>query len=222
MPGVAVLEVARQMAEALAALETAGTLHGDLSLRTVWIDNRGFVQLAYHGVRAVMKPNEDFARPELPPDAYDYLAPERADDRRAANVSSDLFSCACVWWHLAAGRPPFGGGTSRGKVRAVQAAKMAELKRFAPTRRRRSSRHLRPARVRMCLGGPGHFRHWQICWDRQMRPGAELSPVFMAKSAAANAESRGHCRKQFAHGMRRPGWQRWRAVQWLSRPLPGH
>ena len=132
MPGVAVLEVARQMAEALAALETAGTLHGDLSPRTVWIDRRGIVQLAFSGVRAVVRPNEDFAKPDLPPDAYDYLAPERTCDGTAASVSSDLFSCACVWWHLAAGRPPFGGGTSRRKVRAVQSAKMADLKRFAP------------------------------------------------------------------------------------------
>jgi serine/threonine protein kinase len=132
MPGDAVLEVARQMAEALAALEAAGTFHGDLSPRTVWIDRRGLVQLALSGVRAVLQPDEDFARPDLPPDAYDYLAPERAADVTAANVSSDLFSCGCMWWHLAAGRPPFGGGTGRGKIRAIQAARMADLTRFAP------------------------------------------------------------------------------------------
>ncbi len=129
--GAAVLDIARQMAAGLAALDTAGMIHGDLSPRTVWIDERGQVRLAWTGARAAFRPDEDFAQPNLPPHAYDYLAPERIRESVMPTVGSDMFACGCLWWHLVAGRPPFSGGTSRGKLRAVATARLADLKRFA-------------------------------------------------------------------------------------------
>ncbi len=131
LSGAAVLEIARQMAAGLAALENAGVAHGDLSTRTVWIDQRGLARLAWPGVRAIIRPDEDASLAELPPEAYDYLAPERIHGPEVPNFAGDMFACGCVWWHLAAGRPPIGGGTSRGKLRAVGNARLIELNRFA-------------------------------------------------------------------------------------------
>jgi serine/threonine protein kinase len=146
LPGDAVVAIARQMAAALAALEAAEIVHGDLSPRTVWIDDRGLAQLKWCGVRGIVRPDEDFSRPDLSPEAYDYLAPERVRETSPSDVSSDLFSCGALWWHLLTGRPSFGGGTSRGKIHAIGAARITDVKRFAP-----DAPHLLTAAIKACM-----------------------------------------------------------------------
>ena len=127
------LEIARQMVSALAAFEPE-YVHGDISTRTVSIDERGWVRLEWSGVRTVVRPNEDFSQPDMRPDAYDYLAPERACNGASPDAASDLFACGCVWWYLATGRPPFGGGTSRRKIHAARTARILDVKLLAQKR----------------------------------------------------------------------------------------
>jgi eukaryotic-like serine/threonine-protein kinase len=132
LPGNAVLEIARQMVAALADLEVAGIVHGDISASSVAISIDGRVELSDCGIRGILRPIEGFDYADLPPEAYDYLAPERVANGEGPNVKGDLFGCGCVWWHLLTSRPPLMGGTSLGKLRAAQAAKIIDVRRFAP------------------------------------------------------------------------------------------
>jgi hypothetical protein len=132
LAGEVVMEIARQMAAALAELEAARLMHGDISTSAVLVTCDGVIRLAHSGVRGILRPEEGFAHADLPPDTYDGIAPERITDATAPTIASDLFACGCLWWHLLAGRPPLSGGTNLGKLRAAQGAKICAIRRFAP------------------------------------------------------------------------------------------
>jgi serine/threonine protein kinase len=46
----------------------------------------------------------------------DYIAPEQADDPRAADIRADIYALGCTLFHLLAGRPPFPEGTVAQKL----------------------------------------------------------------------------------------------------------
>jgi eukaryotic-like serine/threonine-protein kinase len=136
----ATLEVARQMAAAMAALEAAAIVHGDLAASSLWLNEAGMVQLSRCGVRGIVWPNEIDESDVLPPELFDYLAPERLSgslsqrerESSAATVSSDLFAFGCLCWHMLTGRTPFAGGDSELKRRAIQQSRIADVRSIAP------------------------------------------------------------------------------------------
>src|SRR5260370_38732055 len=38
------------------------------------------------------------------------MAPEQGGDSGLADIRSDIYSLGCTWYHMLAGRPPFGDG----------------------------------------------------------------------------------------------------------------
>jgi len=125
-----VLEIARQMAAALAALEQAGVLHTDISASRLLLTTEGQAVLTEPGLRALVRPAEGYAHADLQPEAFDYLAPERVGESRPPSAASDLYACGALWWHLLTGRSPLGGGNSLTKLRAAQRAKIADVRRL--------------------------------------------------------------------------------------------
>jgi serine/threonine-protein kinase len=132
LPPAAVLEIARQMIDALCACETAGLVHGDISARQVWLAGQGQVRLNGAGLRGVVRPNEGYAQSDLSPETYDYLAPERIAEGTPPTVASDLYACGALWWHLLAGRPPIAGAKGLAKMQNAQTAKIADIAHLAP------------------------------------------------------------------------------------------
>jgi hypothetical protein len=131
-PADAVLEIARQMLSALAVLERAGICHGDVSVWNLVLSTSGRAVLVQPGLRGVIRPQEGYARADLTPECYDYLAPERIVRGAPPTTASDLYACACVWWHLLTGRPAMPGGNNLAKLRAVQEAAIPDVRRLAP------------------------------------------------------------------------------------------
>ena len=118
-PPEVVLEVARQTAVGLAALEKSGLAHGDLGTQGLILRRGGEVAVVQPGLRAILRPEEGYAHAELPPEAYDYLAPERVTEGTPPNAASDLYACGCTWWQMLTGRPPLAGGTALAKLRSA-------------------------------------------------------------------------------------------------------
>jgi len=131
-PPEVVLEIARAMLQGLVALEKAGLCHGDVSTGGLLLTDGGGVVLSQPGIRAILRPEEGYGNADLPPAAYDYLAPERVADGTPPETASDVYACGCVWWHLLCGRPPLTGGDSLAKLRAAQAAEVVDVRPLAP------------------------------------------------------------------------------------------
>jgi len=131
-PASVVLEIARAMLGGLTELERTGLCHGDISPSALILQASGGVVMLQPGLRAVLRPEEGYAHANLPPEAFDYLAPERITDGMRPTVISDVYSCGCLWWHLLCGRQPLSGGDSLGKLRAAQSAKIFDVRRLAP------------------------------------------------------------------------------------------
>lgn len=131
-PPQTVLEIARQMAAALAELEKHEILHSDLSAKNLRLSDDGTVMLLMPGMRAIVHPEEGYGHADLPPSAFDYVAPERVVDGCPVTVASELFACGSLCWHLLAGRPPFPGGNSIAKLRNIQQCRVRDIRTIAP------------------------------------------------------------------------------------------
>jgi serine/threonine-protein kinase len=130
-PGEVVLEIARTMLAGLAELEKAGICHGDLSIASLILADNGGVRLSLPGVRGILRPEEGYAHADLPPEAYDTLAPERIAAGTPPRTPSEIYACGCVWWHLLCGRAPLAGGDSLARLRAAQAGEICDVRLYA-------------------------------------------------------------------------------------------
>ncbi|MBN2291860.1 MAG: hypothetical protein JXM70_05510, partial [Pirellulales bacterium] len=136
-PPKAVLEIARVMTAALADLQRnvsvdGGLSHGDIRAESLYLTASGRVVLPCPGLRAAFRPTESHATAELPPQAYDGLAPERLIQATPANPSSDIFACGCLWWHLLTARSALPGGNGLAKMRSAQTLDIPPIKPLAP------------------------------------------------------------------------------------------
>jgi serine/threonine-protein kinase len=135
-PPAAVLQLARQMVAGLAACEAQRLVHGDISARQtlIQIDRHAGarVQLLGSGLRGVVRPAESYAHADLPPEAYDSVAPERIADGTPPNQASDIYACGALWWQLLAGRPPIPGATALAKMQSCQTARIPDIRPLAP------------------------------------------------------------------------------------------
>jgi serine/threonine-protein kinase len=131
LPPDAVLEIARQMMPGLVAIEASGRTHGDLAARQLLLCGH-LIALPLPGVRAIVRPAEGYSRADLPPEAFDGLAPQRVLEGTPPTIASDLFALGCLWWHLLTGRTPLTGGDALSKLRSAQTARIADVRSIAP------------------------------------------------------------------------------------------
>ncbi len=120
------------MVSGLAELERAGLCHGDLSASGLTIRPDGQIVLPQPGLRSALREHEGYPFADLPPEDYDYLAPERVADGAPATRAGDIYACACLWWHLLCGRPPIPGGDALTKLRAIPQTQIADVRTLAP------------------------------------------------------------------------------------------
>lgn len=103
--------IGQQLAEALAALHSAGLVHGHVRLDQVWINQRGRASLLLHG----FVPELAGSAPEEHVRA-DFWAPEYLQPGYQPSALADAYALGCLLYALLAGQPPFPGGTVAEKL----------------------------------------------------------------------------------------------------------
>ena len=107
------LWIARQTAEALAALHHAGFLHGDVKPDNLRLIADGTAVLTDLGFAHRAGENAAFLRAGYVLGTAAYLAPELCDELPAEELSSDLFSLGVTLFEMLTGRLPYPPGSLR-------------------------------------------------------------------------------------------------------------
>lgn len=126
-----VLWIARQTAEALAALHAVGWMHGDVKSGNILVSPAGHVTLLDLGF-AKRWNEEATAADRMVAGTYAYLAPELLTSRLRADGRSDLYSLGVVLFEALSGRLPFAGQTLEELATQHRQAQPPDLKQLSP------------------------------------------------------------------------------------------
>ena len=126
-----VLWIARQVAEALAALHTAGWMHGDVKPGNIFVSPQRHVTLLDLGF-ARRADEAGSAADRCVLGTYHYLAPEMIVSAIRADIRSDVYSLGVVLYELLSGRLPFDGEDLAELVGQHRQAAPPDLHRLAP------------------------------------------------------------------------------------------
>lgn len=123
--------VARQVAEALAALHERDWIHADVKPGNILVSPAGQATLLDLGFAQRADELRDFVRRPLL-GAPAYLAPEAFTSTSGVDARSDLYSLGATLFELLAGRPPFFGATAADLAQQHLTAAPPDLRRLAP------------------------------------------------------------------------------------------
>jgi serine/threonine protein kinase len=123
--------IARQSAEALAALHGAGFLHGDVKPDNVRLTDDGTAVLIDLGFAHRPGENAAFLRAGYLLGTANYLAPEQCAPVPSEDFSSDVFSLGVMLFEMLTGRLPYPPGSLHETFRRHQCDPPADVRRIA-------------------------------------------------------------------------------------------
>lgn len=136
-----VLDIARQIADALAALHGAGIIHRDVKPTNIVINAAGLVKVLDFGLAKTIfqhavqsttgEENVDLTRAGMIMGTFAYMSPEQAHGK-VVDSRSDVFSFGAVLYELLTGRAPFTGETDLAVLDAVINVEPTPVHEIAP------------------------------------------------------------------------------------------
>lgn len=133
------LDIATQIASALAAAHEAGIIHRDIKPENIMLRRDGIVKVVDFGLaKLTIKPSSEsedstvvYTDDGIVMGTAQYMSPEQA---RGVNVDArtDIWSLGCVLYEMLAGRSPFEAPTAGDVIVSVLEREPPPLTRFAP------------------------------------------------------------------------------------------
>jgi serine/threonine protein kinase len=130
------LSIIVQAARALDHLHKFGLVHRDVKPGNFLMTRRNgewHVKLTDLGL-ARLRNDADFriTKDGFTVGTLDYMSPEQARDSGSVDIRSDIYALGCTWYHMLAGRPPFGeGGLAERLLRHFESTP-PDIRRFNP------------------------------------------------------------------------------------------
>lgn len=112
LPLQRVLDLARQLCDALEVAHDAEVLHRDIKPANIMASDKGVLKVLDFGIARSMKAlaaGATLTRPGAVLGTAAYMSPEQANGH-PADTRSDLYSTGCLLYELLTGLPPFGFG----------------------------------------------------------------------------------------------------------------
>lgn len=100
-----------EAARGLAAASNQGIVHRDVKPSNIIIDASGQARVADFGLARDMEDISSSLSSSLLGTPM-YMAPEQAENPRAADIRSDIYSLGATFYHVLTGQPPFSGGSA--------------------------------------------------------------------------------------------------------------
>jgi eukaryotic-like serine/threonine-protein kinase len=137
------LEIAVQVASALAAAHDAGVVHRDIKPENIMLRPDGYVKVLDFGIAKLTEQrrmSDDHrvettallqTRPGLVLGTAHYMSPEQARGRKV-DARSDIWSLGVVLYEIVTGSPPFRGETPSDCIAAILRAEPAPLSSISP------------------------------------------------------------------------------------------
>jgi len=125
--------IARQTADALAALHQAGFLHGDVKPDNIRLIDNGTALLIDLGFAHRPGENAHLLNKGYVLGTINYLAPELCGNEHQDTLSNDLYSFGVTLFEMLAGRLPYPAGTIEATFRRHCNEAPADIRRFVPS-----------------------------------------------------------------------------------------
>ncbi len=127
----AALWIARQIAEALAALHQVGWTHNDVKPSNVLVSREGHATLLDLSFARRMDA-EDAATDRCVMGTFGYIAPEALTSTQRIDARSDIYSLGATLYHMLCGRAPFEGTAVEDLAEAHLHSAPPDVREFAP------------------------------------------------------------------------------------------
>jgi serine/threonine-protein kinase len=124
-----------QAVRALDHLHEHGIVHRDVKPSNFLItlkDNQQFLKLIDFGLARHLGEQSLVVRPGTTVGTLDFIAPEQAQDRTAADVRSDIYALGCTWFFTMTGQPPFVADTAEEKIALRMEADPPDIRKLNP------------------------------------------------------------------------------------------
>ncbi len=132
LPWRRALEIAGQMASALACAHEHGVIHRDVKPSNMLLDRKGRMRLTDFGIARMRDQSTGLTDHDLFLGTPEFMSPEQCIGSRDIGIATDLFSLGVTLYRMISGRMPFAGFNTAALIGSITHETPTRLNRLCP------------------------------------------------------------------------------------------